>query len=202
MIPQNSSPLRNSAGSNHFRASGHSTRLVVRDGAPGEPKVGHSPLRSASRSKSKSPAGRSSYGTVAPQNTRGVRTRIDYEQFATMGGATSQGTLHHNNGGSPLRQSVPVSANAPTEVIYDSLLRQRRMPGHPTEEEVAGGQAASIMTSVSAPSTAWLKFFCLTMLSLFAPEHDQAEFGATAQQTGHNEARQGSRREWNPRLRV
>ena len=45
---------------------------------------------------------------------------------------------------------MPISQSNPlTELNNDSMLRQRRMPGQPTEEEVSGSQAATIMTSVS-----------------------------------------------------
>ena len=55
-----------------------------------------------------------------------------------------------HNGSSSLRNSVAESVNAPTDLTNtNSYLRQRRQPGHVTEEEVSGSAAATIMTSVS-----------------------------------------------------
>ena len=153
MVPQNSSPLRNSTTGAPFRQyqppppqlvdSALSTRLVVNNNAmSGGPKVGHghSPLRSRSHSKSKSPAA---------HQARGVRNNINYEQYQTVGQPSND--TARAPGHSPLRQSMPVSANGPTltaEPMVDSMLRRSRLPGQPSEEELAGNQAATIMTSV------------------------------------------------------
>ena len=64
-----------------------------------------------------------------------MHPHIQREQYATI------------NDHSPLRQSV--HQNPLTELNNDSVLRQRRPPGQPTEEEMSGNQAATIMTSVS-----------------------------------------------------
>ena len=63
------------------------------------------------------------------------------------------------------------------------MLRQRRTPGHPTEEEISGNHAATIMTSVSSFNLTHL--FILTVYL----EHDKAKFGAIAKQAGLDETR-------------
>ena len=60
-----------------MNASGYSTRLVVRENAtPGDAKVGHSPLRSNSRSRSPG-QNRSSYPGSTLQQSRVVRPNIN-----------------------------------------------------------------------------------------------------------------------------
>lgn len=194
IIPQNSSPLRNSTGmhplyniqkENHLGSgtvSGHSTRLQVRDSVAtaGGARVGHSPLRQGSHSKS--PGGRSatSYATtLAHHQARGVRPNIEREQYTTLNDQRS----------SPLRQSM--TPNPLTELNNESVLRQRRAAGYPTEEEVTGNQAATIMTSVSESFLpASICFLVLkTVASCLSSEHDQVELGPAEEQVGFDEAR-------------
>ena len=77
---------------------------------------------------------------IGQHTTRGMRAHIEQEQYASLG-----------QNSSPLRQSMPTAHNPLSERDQESFLRQRRQPGHPSEDEITGSAAATIMTSVSAP---------------------------------------------------
>jgi len=59
------------------------------------------------------------------------------------------------------------------------------MPGQPTEEEVSGSQAATIMTSVSDSNNFHNHNYNVDVTLL---EHDKAEFGLAKEQARLNEA--------------
>ena len=115
----------------------------MRDPSQGGAKVSHSPLRAKSRSRS--PTNTTLTQGHGAHMVRGVRPHIEPERYATLDG---------NRNSSPLRQSGVTSATAPpmTELQAESMLRQRRNPGQPSEDEVTSNQAATIMTSVSTIS--------------------------------------------------
>ena len=124
-------------------ASVYSTRLQVNNNQTnGDGRVSRSPAslrrKDRSRSRSKSPGGHNPGNfTLMPQNVRGVTgPNIDTHQYTTLNQHGSQ---------SPLRNSIANQSIRPMTEFKNSPLRQRNTI--PSDEEISGNQAATIMTS-------------------------------------------------------
>ena len=122
---------------------GQGARLVVRDSETLGARVGHSPLRSHSRSRSPT------HGTFVThaQMTRGVRPHIEPEQYATM---SNQRTTELPGSHSPLRQSVHQNPLSEVQESGARVLRHRRDPVRTTNHEIL-----EILVPDAAPQHLW-----------------------------------------------